>query len=306
VHALARAMATTSSHEATHLKLQKRNERGPIGSRRTHQRNGHRWKPLWRKKSEEAGVWMGNTPARMGCRRWERELRSTSSDGASVSNHVEDAKVELMRILGDKSGKDLAGRNQANRRVEDLVQFLMDRNPTPKPNRSERLPGKWSLICTYKPGEKAADFFSLQSWKEYLLEGGPSPVQSLVVGNQRSVTGISQVLYLPEQVGGNGGTVETIVEFSSQIKGTLCLKAVVESLEGEKRIRFRFDGGHFRFTHLPFLNELGRPVEFPYPVPFRLLGKKAQAWLDTVYMDEDLRIAIGNRGSVFLLVPGAT
>lgn len=248
---------------------------------------------------------MGKGTLRIGCHLRPTELRSTSWEGASVSNSVDDAKKELMHILADRTGKNAVRRNQANRRMEDLVEFLLERNPTPVPNRSEKLPGKWKLICTYKPGEQAAEFLSFQSWKEYLLEGGPSPVQSLVVGNQRSVKGISQVLHLPEQIGKTGGTVETIVEFSSLIRGTLCLKAVVESLDGDKRIRFRFDGGWFRFTYLPVLKELGRPVELPYPVPFRLLGKKAQAWLDTVYMDEDLRISIGNRGSVFLLVPEA-
>lgn len=296
-------MTRTSSHHAARFKLRNRIECGTFGSHTSKNRNEHPRKRHVREHDGETSFWTERSTLRSGCHKRPTELLSTSREDASVSKNVDDAKDELMRILSDRSGHNAVRRNQANRRMEALVEFLLERNPTPAPNQSEKLPGKWNLICTYKPGEQAADFFSFQSWKEYLLEGGPSPVQSLVVGNQRSVKGISQVLHLPEQMGKTGGTVETIVEFSSLIQGTLCLKAVVESLEGDKRIRFRFDGGRFRFTRLPVLNKLDRPVEMPYPVPFKLLGKKAQAWLDTVYMDEDLRISIGNLGSVFLLVP---
>ena len=296
-------MTRTSSHHAARFKLRNRIECGTFGSHTSKNRNEHPRKRHVREHDGDTSLWTEKSTLRIGCHKRPMELRSTSWEDASASKSVDDAKDELMHILSDRSGHNAVRRNQANRRMEALVEFLLERNPTPAPNRSEKLPGQWNLICTYKPGEQAADFFSFQSWKEYLLEGGPSPVQSLVVGNQRSVKGISQVLHLPEQMGKTGGTVETIVEFSSLIQGTLCLKAVVESLEGDKRIRFRFDEGRFRFTRLPVLNELDRPVEVPYPVPFRLLGKKAQAWLDTVYMDEDLRISIGNRGSVFLLVP---
>ena len=39
----------------------------------------------------------------------------------------------------------------------------------------------------------------------------------------------------------------------------------------------------------------------PYPVPFRLLPNESRGLLDNIYVDEDLRLAKGNKGTVFVL-----
>ena len=44
-------------------------------------------------------------------------------------------------------------------------------------------------------------------------------------------------------------------------------------------------------------------LSFPYPVPFELLGDNAKGWLQTDYLDTNLRLSRGNKGSLFVLTP---
>ena len=43
----------------------------------------------------------------------------------------------------------------------------------------------------------------------------------------------------------------------------------------------------------------------PYPVPFGMLEAvrpgQTKGWFSTPYLDEDLRISVGNKGSIFVL-----
>jgi hypothetical protein len=79
-------------------------------------------------------------------------------------------------------------------RLESLVTSLEAINPTPRPfERPELLLNEWRLVTTFQPGTADVSFFSAESWRKYLLESGPSPVQSLVVGNS-TVDNVYQVL----------------------------------------------------------------------------------------------------------------
>ena len=42
-------------------------------------------------------------------------------------------------------------------------------------------------------------------------------------------------------------------------------------------------------------------IRLPYPVPFKLLGKEAEGYLDTSYLGERLRVSTGNKGTTFAL-----
>ena len=54
----------------------------------------------------------------------------------------------------------------------------------------------------------------------------------------------------------------------------------------------------FQFTRAGF--DFG-PLKFPYPVPFRLLNDEAKGWLDITYLSSTVRIARGNKGTLFIL-----
>lgn len=75
--------------------------------------------------------------------------------------------------------------------------------------------------------------------------------------------------------------------------GVLRLNALARvSADEPVRIRFAFDEGYF---------ESRGGLRVPYPVPFRLLGKEAEGYLDTLYLSDTLRVSKGNKGTTFIL-----
>jgi hypothetical protein len=116
--------------------------------------------------------------------------RSTSEDDATTA-----LKDELLTLLGKGGdGAQRMARVGDRARLESLVTSLEAINPTPRPfERPELLLNEWRLVTTFQPGTADVSFFSAESWRKYLLESGPSPVQSLVVGNS-TVDNVYQVL----------------------------------------------------------------------------------------------------------------
>ena len=87
-----------------------------------------------------------------------------------------------------------------------------------------------------------------------------------------------------------GGRVEQLV---STPLGELHLNAAARSSASDpRRVLFAFDEGYFE-------NPSG--LRLPYPVPFKLLGKEAEGYLDTSYLSETLRVTTGNKGTQFVL-----
>lgn len=72
----------------------------------------------------------------------------------------------------------------------------------------------------------------------------------------------------------------------------LNLKAVIKTID-ENRIYLCFDSGWF--------NLLDGTLKLPYPVPFKLLGKKACGWQDITVLTEKFRFVRGNKGTCFVL-----
>lgn len=111
-----------------------------------------------------------------------------------------------------------------------------------------------------------------------------SPIQRAAIVSEKFVTKVQQIV-VGEEV------PRAIVNRLFFPGGELNVMAVVTDIE-KQRLSLRFTRAWFVF---------GGALRIPYPVPFRLLGKKACGWLDVVYIDDELRVATGNRGSTFIL-----
>mmetsp|Transcript_25506 Transcript_25506/g.83994 ORF Transcript_25506/g.83994 Transcript_25506/m.83994 type:complete len:269 (-) Transcript_25506:328-1134(-) len=212
------------------------------------------------------------------------------------------AKEELLSLLG--AGDDGAARTGEGgaldrARVEELVEELKEANPTPDAARSPLLLGRWELLTTFQAGVSGVSFFDVGSWRRYIWEGGPSPVQTLVVGSGR-VSSVEQRLEDPNAAGS---------KWQNTVAGlpggaTLVIEAELEGVRSDDPSAFdyRFSGGFFK---------LPSGASLPYPVPFDVLEAlrpgQTRGWLSTPYLDDNLRISVGQKGSVFVLrrPPGA-
>ena len=185
-------------------------------------------------------------------------------------------------------------------RLEKLVELLESRNPNPRPfERPDLLLDEWQLITTFQPGTADVQFTSPESWRKYLFEKGPSPVQSLVVGN-RDVDNVYQVLEDPGIAGERRQVAKRrrvwTARDAARHRGGHGGRARREQLllQVQRRI-------------LPDRRRVGGPdgIKIPYPVPFDLLEAarpgQTKGWFATTCLDERLRISRGNKGSVFVL-----
>ena len=110
-------------------------------------------------------------------------------------------------------------------------------------------------------------FTSLESWR-YLFDSGPSPVQSLVVGNQ-TVDNVFQVLQDPRgsaAEGGTGAKWQNVVEFGPGLR--LTIEANMEGVRDENSFFYRFSGGFFSIE-----SEWGGPDGFSIRCAFRRVGR---------------------------------
>lgn len=163
--------------------------------------------------------------------------------------------------------------------------------------------GTWSLIHTTKsefdpanPLGKRVD--GTAPGIEGLFPGATggnlassSPIQRAVTeafGVTQSLRGLQAT---QEASSAYGGRVEQLV---STPLGELHLNAAARvSPSDGRRVLFAFDEGYFE-------SKVGG-LRLPYPVPFKLLGKEAEGYLDTSYLSERVRISTGNKGTTFVL-----
>ena len=122
---------------------------------------------------------------------------------------------ELLALLGEGGeGEQRMARFVDRSRLEQLVDQLEAVNPTPKPFESEAsmrlLLNEWQLVTTFKPGTGDVRFTDPESWRKYIFDQGPSPVQSLVVG-AGTVDNVFQVLEDPRGSPENGGKWRNVV-----------------------------------------------------------------------------------------------
>ena len=193
------------------------------------------------------------------------------------------------------------GSTPAEEQVAELTRALAASAGQEQPALSPLIEGDWVLLHTSKstfdprnplgrredgtaPGLEGA--FAALSGGAQVAAPSSSPIQRALV----DAFSVTQSIQLQ-------GSDKRVLQSVETPVGTLRLGARASvSTEQPARISFAFDEGYFALrTPLFGVDRL------PYPVPFRLLGKEAEGYLDTTYLSDKLRISVGNKGTQFVL-----
>jgi len=197
----------------------------------------------------------------------------------------------------------LAAEGAPGSQIEAATAALLATNGSlAEPALSPKIEGEWTLVHissssfdVRNPLGRRVDGSTpgVEGWIA-AVTGGQAATTASSSPIQRAITGAFRVSQNVYNVASGRGRVEQLVRTPL---GELHLNAAatVDAAQPQ-RISFAFDEGYFEFSS-------GGP-RLPYPVPFRLLGKEAEGFLDTSYLGERLRVSTGNKGSTFILERG--
>lgn len=221
---------------------------------------------------------------------------------ASSSSSSNDERNDDERNQRQKQRKKRVAKGLDKTKLQSVVarleQTMVDENTI---ERTELLCGRWKLLCTYKEDVDVVEFFDVKSWQRYLFEKGPSPVQSLVLGNTSTVENVYQVLEDPKEA--PNAKWQNVAKFTFEFNGErkdveLIIEADIEGVRDEQSFFYRFSNGYFDVNR--------GELKLPYPVPFDFIESvrpgQTKGWFQTTYLDEELRVSVGQKGSKFILM----
>ncbi len=189
-------------------------------------------------------------------------------------------KSKLIEILTGKNRGLLATKNDRQEILAAIAQ-LEDCNPNLRPfEAKELLNGNWRLLYTSSQELLRIDNFP------FLKLGD---IYQCIRVEDTAIYNIAEVYGLP--------FLEGIVSVVAQFE-----------VVSEKRVNVKFNRSIFGLQSLigyqspnKLIAEIESGKKFT-AVDFDIQNREQKGWLDITYLDEDLRIGRGNKGSVFVLI----
>jgi len=224
--------------------------------------------------------------------------------GNLLAQQVQTAKKELLDTISNTdNGKESSLDTQI--RVLGLVDYLETNAPVSKtlltdPTESKLVDGVWYLQYTQPSEPEGVDMDrDIKSWspeetaitkkldsRKAKNEGSVSFLGLFAVDTSKKLT--TQIIGVEDKLFANA------VE---QDFGTIQVKGFFEVDSVPNRIIASFEEGTLTLKN-------GFVVDFSFLFALRSFlnnGLKAGGWLETTYLDDDVRIGRGNRGSLFVL-----
>lgn len=188
-------------------------------------------------------------------------------------------KAELLEAIAGKN-RGLLANEIDNARVLSAIQQLEDTNPTKKPLEAKNLlNGDWRLLYTTSKGILGLDRFPLFKLGQ---------IYQCIRVSEAKVYNIAEIMGLP------------------MLEGLVSVAASFDPVS-ERRINVIFERsivGLQRFlsykTPAKLIQQIESGKKF-LPIDFKIDRGEQKGWLETTYLDEDMRIGRGNEGNVFVL-----
>ncbi len=191
-------------------------------------------------------------------------------------------KSALLELIAGKNRGLLTTESQKQAVLSAIAQ-LEDRNPTPRPIEAlDLLEGDWRLIYTTSRGILGID-------QVPFLKLGQ--VYQSIRAPEAKIYNIAEVYGVPFL----DGIVSVAARFEPVSDRRVEVKFERSILAFQRSINYETPD---RFIHQI---ESGQKLS---AIEFSLENRDQQGWLDTTYLDKDLRIGRGNEGSVFVLTKG--
>lgn len=188
-------------------------------------------------------------------------------------------KAELLEAIAGKN-RGLLTTEIDRINILTLIDQLEDHNPTPQPLQATHLlEGNWRLLYTTSRSILGIDRLPLSQLGQ---------IYQYICMNSQRIYNIAEILTNP--------FLDSLITVSAKYTPV-----------SEKRVQVRFDRTIIGLKKLlnyrtpnSFIQELENGKKH-FPFDFFFTQKESNAWLDTTYLDEDLRIGKGNEGNVFIL-----
>ena len=188
-------------------------------------------------------------------------------------------KAELLEAIAGKN-RGLLANEIDNVRVLSAIQQLEDSNPTPKPLESkDLLNGDWRLLYTTSKSILGLDRFPL-------LKLGQ--IYQCIRVSEAKVYNIAEIIGLP------------------MLEGLVSVAASFEPIS-DCRVNVIFERSIIGLQRLFSYKTPGKLIQQIesgkkfLPLDFRIDRGEQKGWLDTTYLDHDMRIGRGNEGNIFVL-----
>jgi len=188
-------------------------------------------------------------------------------------------KAELLEAIAGKN-RGLLANEIDNARVLSAIQQLEDINPTNKPlEAKELLNGDWRLLYTTSKGILGLDRFPLFKLGQ---------IYQCIRVSEAKVYNIAEILGLP------------------MLEGLVSVAASFDPVS-DRRINVIFERsiiGLQRFLSYKTPSKMIQQIESGkkfLPIDFKIDRGEQKGWLETTYLDQDMRIGRGNEGNVFVL-----
>ncbi|MDJ0568411.1 MAG: PAP/fibrillin family protein [Pleurocapsa sp. MO_192.B19] len=188
-------------------------------------------------------------------------------------------KAELLEAIAGKN-RGLLANEIDNVRVLSAIQQLEDTNPTKQPlEAKDLLNGDWRLLYTTSKGILGLDRFPLFKMGQ---------IYQCIRVSEAKVYNIAEIIGLP------------------MLEGLVSVCATFEPVS-EHRVNVIFERSIIGLQRLfgyntpgKFIQQIESGKKF-LPLDFKINRGEQQGWLETTYLDQDMRIGRGNEGNVFVL-----